>query len=352
MFKFLALIFLLGCQNQVEETKQGLSFIASYEIDSSTQFENAPLGGISGLTALSNDEYMAIIDDRSEYAPARMVKFKITFEDQKLLALPLKTITLTKDGKPYALNEIDSEAIVSFGDQFIIASEGSYRGNSRFKPFISSFNQVGEFVLDYKFNHSRYIPEDQGDMTKGFRSNLGFESLSLSPSGKTLFSVSEAALRQDADEDYHAQNIVRLMTMEIGAEGFHKEYAIKLDHVQEAGHTGENGISDILALSDTEVLILERSWTSKLKKQDVKIYKVILNDDARVESTDSLKAHTKVLTKKLIFDFAKLNLKIDNLEALTFGPLINGKKSLIVASDNNFSKHQVTQFLLFEILDL
>tara|TARA_R110000868_G_scaffold103710_2_gene285422 strand:- start:11166 stop:12224 length:1059 start_codon:yes stop_codon:yes gene_type:complete len=352
MIKFLALVLILGCQHQVQNNKQGLRFVAVHEIQSSTTFENAPLGGISGLTELTDDEYMAIIDDRSEYAPARMVKFKITFEDQKLIALPLKTFSLSKNGKPFALNEIDSEAIVSLDDQLIIASEGSYRGNTRFKPFISSFNQAGAYVSDYKFNHDRYIPEDQGDMTKGVRSNLGFESLSLSPSGKLLFTVNEAALRQDAEDDYHSHNIVRLMSMEIGSDSFTKEYAIKLDHVQEAGHTGENGVSDILALSDTEVLILERSWISKLKKQNVKIYKVTLDDSARVESIDSLKAHDKVLTKKLVFDFSTLDIKIDNLEALTFGPLIDGKKSLIVASDNNFSKYQITQFLLFEILDL
>mgnify|MGYP003670553542 FL=1 len=295
---------------------------------------------------------MAIIDDRSEYAPARMVKFKITLEAKSLKAEPIKTITLTKNSKPFALNEIDPEAIVSYGNQFIIASEGSYRANGRFKPFISSFGADGAFVSDYQFNSDRYIPEDQGEMTKGFRSNLGFESLSFSPDQKFLFSVNEAALRQDADEDYHAQNIVRLMVMAMGSQGFQKEYAIKLDHVTESEHTGENGISDILAISDTEVLILERSWISEVKKQVVKLYKVELEEAARVETLATLKGHKKFLSKKLILDFSKLGIRIDNLEALAFGPMINGNPSLLVASDNNFSKHQITQFLLFEILDL
>ena len=45
-----------------------------------------------------------------------------------------------------------------------------------------------------------------------------------------------------------------------------------------------------------------------------------------------------------------LKMHIDNIEGVSFGPkLPNGNSTLIFVSDNNFSKEQVTQLLLFEI---
>lgn len=54
--------------------------------------------------------------------------------------------------------------------------------------------------------------------------------------------------------------------------------------------------------------------------------------------------------KKLLINMDDLGIYIDNIEGVTFGPdLPNGHKTLIFVSDNNFSKEQKTQFLLFEV---
>ena len=43
---------------------------------------------------------------------------------------------------------------------------------------------------------------------------------------------------------------------------------------------------------------------------------------------------------------------LDNIEGITFGPtLANGHRTLLLISDDNFSKYQRTQALAFEILD-
>jgi hypothetical protein len=42
--------------------------------------------------------------------------------------------------------------------------------------------------------------------------------------------------------------------------------------------------------------------------------------------------------------------RVDNLEGMTFGPALpNGKRSLVLVSDNNFNPLQLTQFLAFEV---
>ncbi len=45
-----------------------------------------------------------------------------------------------------------------------------------------------------------------------------------------------------------------------------------------------------------------------------------------------------------------LGLTLDNLEGLTLGPVLpDGRQTLLIVSDNNFSPTQVTQFLAFTV---
>ena len=54
--------------------------------------------------------------------------------------------------------------------------------------------------------------------------------------------------------------------------------------------------------------------------------------------------------KELLFDLADLGLPLDNVEGISFGPkLADGRQSIVLVSDNNFSGTQFTQFLAFAI---
>lgn len=351
LFFVLVLVLISACKPEVQTQTSGLKLLGHTTISSETTLDKIPFGGLSGMVAINDKTYMAVSDDRSEYAPARMVKLEIDYKDSRLIVNPLENIILKENNESYKLDTIDAEAITKIGDLFAIASEGSYRDNLRSAPFIKTYNQNGIYQKTIQFNENRYVPQTSGVMTKGIRSNLGFESLSISPSGKYLFTVNEAALRQDAPEDYQKQNIVRLSKINLQT-NLIEEYAIQLENVFHDADNGNNGISDILTLSDEEVLILERAWISSIKEQVVRIYKVKLDAKALVTNIEKLSAETVTLEKKLVLDFSELEHKPDNLEVLCFGPMINGHQTLIVASDNNFSKHQKNQFYLFEILSL
>jgi len=354
--KYLALVFLfvVACKPSAQQSATNLKLLAQANLPSTLSVGEAPFGGLSGMVSLGNDEYLAISDDRSEHAPARMVKLSIALEGEELKVKPLENITLTHDGVPFKLNELDPEGITFHNKTLIISSEGSYRKELRSPPFIREFGFDGAQIRDIAFDEDRYVPEAEGQMTKGVRSNLGFESVSFSPSGKILFAVTEAALRQDAPYEYHAQNIVRLMTIDPSGKSPTKEYALKLDHIQIDGAggvlTGENGISDIMALSEKEVLIMERAWISAAKRQIVRLYSVKLDEKAEVSGINQLAADTVVLEKDLVLDLDDLGVGLDNLEILCRGPKVDGKETLIVASDNNFSRSQTNQFFLFQIL--
>ena len=59
--------------------------------------------------------------------------------------------------------------------------------------------------------------------------------------------------------------------------------------------------------------------------------------------------------KELLLDLSDLRnddgsaLALDNIEGLTLGPVIGGKQTLMLVSDNNFSGTQFTQFVALQI---
>jgi hypothetical protein len=50
----------------------------------------------------------------------------------------------------------------------------------------------------------------------------------------------------------------------------------------------------------------------------------------------------------LLLDLDALGITLDNVEGMAIGPdLADGRRTLVLISDNNFSPAQFTQFLLF-----
>ena len=86
----------------------------------------------------------------------------------------------------------------------------------------------------------------------------------------------------------------------------------------------------------------------------MKIFQVSLAGASNIINNNSLIASGTSgiipAQKTLLFDLTDLNIPIDNVEGITFGKTLpNGKRSLILVSDNNFAPTQFTQFLAFEI---
>lgn len=167
-----------------------------------------PVGGLSGVTYYAaNNRYYAISDDRSQVAPARFYTFTadsgVTFTN----VTPLKDT----NGDFFATNSLDTEgiALTNNGTVFI-SSEGEVNPTAGrvTNPFIKEFSlatgqEVRSLPVPSKFlpvvedtNSNNII--DAGDtQTSGVYNNLAFESLTITPDQKTLFTATENALSQD-----------------------------------------------------------------------------------------------------------------------------------------------------------
>ena len=137
------------------------------------------------------------------------------------------------------------------------------------------------------------------------------------------------------------------------------QYAYALEPIPAApgkGKNADNGISEILALSDTRMLVLERAGVQNDKgryRNYVRLYEVETAGATDIAQLATLTgASYALMTKRLVLDLNQAGLRrVDNLEGMAFGPrLANGHASLVLVSDDNFNDKQVTQFLLFEVM--
>lgn len=138
------------------------------------------------------------------------------------------------------------------------------------------------------------------------------------------------------------------------------EYAYPVDSVpyaQDNVKTAENGVSEILAINNHEFLTLERASVQSSDgsfKNYVRIYKIDVNHASDIKNITALQnSQVTPVKKKLVANLNNEQLdKVDNIEGMTFGKkLANGNDSLVIVSDNNFNKSQVSQIIVFEVLN-
>jgi 3-phytase len=253
---------------------------------------------------------------------------------------------------------------------FMLSSEGDGNQKPRLPPELLEVKKDGTYVRSYDLPND-YLPESSGLQQKGVRNNKAFEGLSASPSGQSVFAALEASLVQDGLKG-SVQNgePVRILKFEM-AEAWvfkaKKEYIYRLDGPQKTSATSLSlgaGLSEVLSLNDQTLLVLERSVVADVQsvRFQAKLYLADLSSQAGWDPTLSPEEKKKKiedqklsLKKTLVLDFADLvkNKQIesvDNLEGMTWGPtLSDGRRSLLIVSDDNFSKKQKTQFLSFAV---
>ena len=124
---------------------------------------------------------------------------------------------------------------------------------------------------------------------------------------------------------------------------------------------GVNGIVEVLPIDDEgTMLVMERSFSVGGVQGGGTGNVVVINEVSTQSATDvsdidalydggSPIAFTPV-SQRGIFAFDDLGIPIDNIEGMTFGPpLPDGRQTLVIVSDNNFSAGQFTQFVLLAL---
>ncbi len=108
--------------------------------------------------------------------------------------------------------------------------------------------------------------------------------------------------------------------------------------------------------NDGTLLAMERSFAVGVGNT-IKLYEALTQGATDVSGTGDLfgegtgvAVDFNPVDKRLLVDFADMNLSPDNIEGMTLGPtLSDGRRTLILVSDNNFYSNQVTQFIVLAL---
>ena len=179
--------------------------------------------------------------------------------------------------------------------------------------------------------------------TSGRTANKGMEGLAITPDGRTLVGMMQAALIQDNALGGKAKKLLRFVTIDVASGLTTHEYAYLL--------TTGSGVSDIVALNDHEFLVDERDGSglgngdSAVVKQAFKIDITNAVDVTNLNGTD---AASNAVPKTLFLDIVavlnangitsdKIPAKLEGF-ALAGDLVYNGTTyhTLWVANDNDF----------------
>ena len=169
-----------------------------------------------------------------------------------------------------------------------------------------------------------------------------------------LVNVEEPLLQDGPAATVDSAGITRIIKFNIPTKKAVAEYAYKIDPVAHPpfppGSSKINGIPDILAIDNSHLLVIERSYSTGHLSCTIKVYLADISSAENIEGLDSLKGKSvKIMNKRLLLNMDDLGIFIDNIEGVTFGPtLSDGKRSVLFIADNNFNPLQKTQLLLFE----
>jgi hypothetical protein len=368
---FLISIFIVSCATQktIALTNQSqLKFIGEYDVPYNKSFQGATIGGLSGIDYDSKHNiYYLISDDRSAINPARFYRAKIFLNEKGIDSVQFISVKslMQPNGKTYPNSQQDPfhtpdpEGIRynKKANQLVWSSEGERIVRKDVvvleDPSVNIISTNGNYIDSFILPSNMHMQSIQ----KGPRQNGVFEGLSFTNNYKKLLVSVEEPLYEDGPRAglKDSSGWIRMIKYDVKTRKPEAQYAYQIDPVaypaDAPGAFKINGVPDILAINDHQLLVIERSFSSGRKPCTIKNYLAELNGATDVSEISSLKNGSFVpVSKKLLLNMDDLKIYIDNVEGVTPGPkLSNGHQTLIFVSDNNFSEGEKTQFLLFEI---
>ncbi len=337
-------------------------------------------GGISAIDHVSGDEYV-LLSDRGPNDGA--VPYATRFH--------LATIQLPTDGSAPQLQLTATRLFTKASGQPLVGAANALKKGeehpSRFDPEgcrlvrrpgqesqlavsdeygprVDLFDLAGQRVEKLKVPGRFEIDQPHGDAAEearendtGRQPNGGFEGLAISPDGKTLYAIMQRPLIQDGAlvAGRFSGRLNRILRIDLATEST-TEFAYPLD-------SPDAVVSEMLCVDEHRALVLERDSVSGSATQIKRIAMIDLQAASDISEMKSLPSRpedlpqdVRCVTKRLFLDLLDPRLGIfgektpAKFEGLAFGPdLADGRKTLLVAVDNDFKGENPTRIFVFAI---
>jgi 3-phytase len=338
----------------------GLEFLGQAIVPTGTVFAGTTVGGLSSITYdADRGIFYSLSDDQSQLQPARFYTVGVDLADGRLddgdVSFLGVTTLLAPDGQPYPPASFDPEGLtLAKSGELIVTSEGI--ATRAIPPWARRYSLGGTYLGDLP------VPDafQPTSATHGVRQNLAFEAAAVAPNGRHLFVGMEGALVQDGPAaTLGAGSPSRILRYNLATGGLDAQYVYVTDPIAESPvpptQFAVNGLVELLPFSDQFMLSMERSFSvgAPGTGNTIKLYSVALPGADDVDGLDSIASvlgSVRPAQKTLLLDLRTLGIPLDNVEGMTIGPdLPDGRRSLLLVSDNNFAASQFTQFLLFAL---
>lgn len=369
------LLFISSCSTSRKTTTAAngfgqLKFIGQYIVPHNLPYKGTITGGLSGIDYdATTGNYYLISDDRSALNPARFYTAKLYFSNKSFDSVQFTAVTTLlqpngnayPDSKTNAALTPDPEALRYNAKKncLVWSSEGERIVNEKdtilTNPGVYEITTTGQYIDSFALpTQFRMQATDNGPRRNGV-----FEGLGFTPGYRYMYvSLEEPRYEDGPRADVRDTTAwTRLIKYDNNTRQPIAQYAYKLEPVafpaSPANAFKVNGISDIMVLSDHKMLTIERSFSTGVKDCTIKVFVTDVSGATDINAANSLQTdtHFKPATKKLLLDFVSLGKYIDNIEGVTFGPVLpNGHQSLVFVADNNFSAAEESQFFVFEII--
>ena len=310
-------------------------------------------GSISGLAhdAASN-HWIAVIDDRED---SRIAWLSIAFTGTGLDVSPVRMQRLRAGaGVPDRVaTQADLEGIAVLPNgTLVISEEGHERDGEVWQPALLLVSGQGVVTRVVDFPPAYQIASS----TSGLRPNQGIESVTRTPDGRLIAGL-EQPLIQDGEVTFDHGAPGRLIEFVPSGATFRagREWTYMLSPTPRIADfealcgDGENGLVDLVALSNTRLVAMERACV--MDERDARAAAPRAMNPVSlylVDLTANPVRKTLLLDLQTIADRLTPALsRLENFEGLAFGPTVNQSRTLLVVSDDNFRQSQKTSFLLF-----
>jgi hypothetical protein len=338
-----------------------VSLLKACETPKGIAFQGGGYGGISGIDHDPRTGQWAFIsDDKSEHGPSHAFLGRLDVRPGKPCGPVLEAMVSLRreDGQTFPDRKAGTEAADGESIRFdphshelVWATEGDF--DHGYPPSVRRMKADGTPVA--RLVVPQALTFHDGGKT-GARKNATTEGMSWSVDGRSLWLSMEWPLAQDGPIPSVAEGGLARLTRLDRAGKVLSQYAYRVDPVQAASPVGvgDNGISEILALDAHRLLVLERSGIKGANGRygyHIRLYVADLAKAEDVSKIESLSATpVRVARKRLLLNFDSLGVRIDNLEAMAWGPrLKDGARTLVLASDDNYDANQINQILVLRV---
>lgn len=313
------------------------------------------VGGLSAIVHVEGDVYEALVDNDGA-TPARIFTLELRVTPDGPAPLPGRT-PAEVPRSVLRLAGLDGKTFD--GEGLAITRSGTLLVSSEKEPSIREISATGETLRLLPVPPRFALSEGSARGIRGIRGiqeNAGFEALSLSADGRTLWTANETALKQDAPDEgaaLYGRHPVRLLRYEQrgGSFALAGELGYLIDPIERRGSAFKiRGVVDLLPLPEGGLLSLEREYVEGIGTE-VQLFLVDTAGATDVSGLESLAGEGWTPVRKtLIYDFARSGFVPDNLEGMTFGPALpDGDRTLVLVSDDNFGANQQTQIVALRL---